>query len=48
MPVSAAGPTRTPHDVRFNAELVQVYRVRVGGGSKLLIEADLRRGGASN
>ena len=25
-------------------ENVQVYRVRFGGGSKLLIEADLRRG----
>jgi soluble lytic murein transglycosylase len=29
-------------------ENLQVYRVRFGGGSKLLIEADLRRGGASN
>jgi soluble lytic murein transglycosylase len=28
-------------------ENLQVYRVRFGGGSKLLIEADLRRG-ASN
>jgi soluble lytic murein transglycosylase len=25
-------------------ENMQVYRVRFGGGSKLLIEADLRRG----
>ena len=110
--MSAAGPTRTSHDVRFNAELgdlygddrgshiltfvgynagrgrvrdwiakygdprdpkvdpidwveqipfsetrnyvqrvleyLQVYRVRFGGDSKLLIEADLRRGAASN
>jgi soluble lytic murein transglycosylase len=29
-------------------ENVQVYRVRFGGGSKLLIEADLRRGGSTN
>jgi soluble lytic murein transglycosylase len=29
-------------------ENLQVYRVRFGGGSRLLIEADLRRGGASN
>jgi soluble lytic murein transglycosylase len=29
-------------------ENLQVYRVRFGGGSKLLIEADLRRGAASN
>jgi soluble lytic murein transglycosylase len=29
-------------------ENLQVYRVRFGGGSKLLIEADLRRGGGSN
>ena len=27
-------------------ENLQVYRVRFGGGSKLLIEADIRRGGA--
>jgi soluble lytic murein transglycosylase len=29
-------------------ENLQVYRVRFGGGSKLLIEADLRRGAAQN
>jgi soluble lytic murein transglycosylase len=29
-------------------ENLQVYRVRFGGGTKLLIEADLRRGGAAN
>jgi soluble lytic murein transglycosylase len=29
-------------------ENLQVYRVRFGGGSKLLIEADLHRGGTSN
>jgi soluble lytic murein transglycosylase len=29
-------------------ENVQVYRVRFGGGSKLLIEADLRRGSSAN
>jgi hypothetical protein len=29
-------------------ENLQVYRVRFGGGSKVLIEADLRRGAASN
>jgi len=29
-------------------ENLQVYRVRFGGGSKLLIEADLRRGATSN
>jgi soluble lytic murein transglycosylase len=29
-------------------ENLQVYRVRFGGSAKLLIEADLRRGGASN
>jgi soluble lytic murein transglycosylase len=29
-------------------ENVQVYRVRFGGGSKLLIEADLRRGASTN
>ncbi len=28
-------------------ENLQVYRVRFGGGSKLMIEADLRRGGAA-
>jgi soluble lytic murein transglycosylase len=27
-------------------ENLQVYRVRFGGGSRLLIEADIRRGGA--
>jgi soluble lytic murein transglycosylase len=29
-------------------ENLQVYRVRFGGGSKLLIEADLRRGRSAN
>jgi soluble lytic murein transglycosylase len=29
-------------------ENLQVYRVRFGGGAKLLIEADLRRGAATN
>jgi soluble lytic murein transglycosylase len=29
-------------------ENLQVYRVRFGGGTKLLIEADLRRGAAQN
>jgi hypothetical protein len=29
-------------------ENVQVYRVRFGGTSRLLIEADLRRGSESN
>jgi soluble lytic murein transglycosylase len=29
-------------------ENLQVYRVRFGGGSRLLIEADLRRGAAQN
>ncbi|MGE3147286.1 MAG: lytic transglycosylase domain-containing protein [Pseudorhodoplanes sp.] len=29
-------------------ENLQVYRARFGGGSKLLIEADLKRGGATN
>jgi len=28
-------------------ENVQVYRARFGGGSKLLIEADLKRGSAT-
>jgi hypothetical protein len=38
-------------DRRFFDKLgseLQVYRVRFGGGSQLLIEADLRRGGSSN
>jgi soluble lytic murein transglycosylase len=29
-------------------ENVQVYRARFGGGSRLLIEADLRRGALTN
>ena len=29
-------------------ENLQVYRVRFGGGTKLLIEADLRRGALKN
>jgi len=29
-------------------ENVQVYRLRFGGSSKLLIEADLRRGSEAN
>jgi soluble lytic murein transglycosylase len=38
----------TRYYVQRVMENLQVYRVRFGGSSKLLIEADLRRGGASN
>ena len=40
--------SETRNYVQRVLENLQVYRVRFGGGSKLLIEADLRRGGAEN
>jgi soluble lytic murein transglycosylase len=40
--------SETRNYVQRVLENLQVYRVRFGGGSKLLIEADLRRGGAAN
>jgi soluble lytic murein transglycosylase len=40
--------SETRNYVQRVLENLQVYRVRFGGGSKLLIEADLRRGSASN
>jgi len=40
--------SETRNYVQRVLENLQVYRVRFGGGSKLLIEADLRRGAASN
>jgi soluble lytic murein transglycosylase len=40
--------SETRNYVQRVLENLQVYRVRFGGGSKLLIEADLHRGGASN
>jgi soluble lytic murein transglycosylase len=40
--------SETRNYVQRVLENLQVYRVRFGGGSKLLIEADLRRGGTSN
>ena len=40
--------SETRNYVQRVLENLQVYRVRFGGGSKLLIEADLRRGGAPN
>ena len=40
--------SETRNYVQRVMENLQVYRVRFGGGSKLLIEADLRRGGATN
>ncbi len=40
--------SETRNYVQRVMENLQVYRVRFGGGSKLLIEADLRRGAASN
>jgi soluble lytic murein transglycosylase len=40
--------SETRNYVQRVLENLQVYRVRFGGGSKLLIEADLRRGGATN
>jgi soluble lytic murein transglycosylase len=39
--------SETRHYVQRVMENQQVYRVRFGGGSKLMIEADLRRGGAT-
>jgi peptidoglycan lytic transglycosylase len=40
--------SETRNYVQRVLENLQVYRVRFGGGSKLLIEADLRRGARSN
>src|ERR1700741_2035904 len=40
--------SETRNYVQRVMENLQVYRVRFGGGSKLLIEADLRRGAAKN
>src|SRR2546426_9264215 len=40
--------SETRNYVQRVMENLQVYRVRLGGGSKLLIEADLRRGAKSN
>ena len=40
--------SETRNYVQRVLENLQVYRVRFGGGSKLLIEADLRRGGSTN
>jgi soluble lytic murein transglycosylase len=40
--------SETRNYVQRVMENLQVYRVRFGGGSKLLIEADLRRGTAAN
>ena len=40
--------SETRNYVQRVMENVQVYRVRFGGGSRLLIEADLRRGAATN
>ena len=40
--------SETRNYVQRVMENLQVYRVRFGGGSKLLIEADLHRGGTSN
>ena len=40
--------SETRNYVQRVMENLQVYRVRFGGNSKLLIEADLRRGAASN
>ena len=40
--------SETRNYVQRVMENVQVYRVRFGGGSKLLIEADLRRGAVEN
>ncbi len=39
--------SETRNYVQRVLENLQVYRVRFGGGTKLLIEADLRRGGAT-
>ena len=38
--------SETRNYVQRVMENLQVYRVRFGGGSRLMIEADLRRGGA--
>jgi soluble lytic murein transglycosylase len=38
----------TRNYVQRALENVQVYRARFGGGSRLLIEADLRRGAVAN
>ena len=40
--------SETRNYVQRVLENLQVYRVRFGGGSRLLIEADLRRGAAAN
>ena len=40
--------SETRNYVQRVLENLQVYRVRFGGGAKLLIEADLRRGAAAN
>jgi soluble lytic murein transglycosylase len=40
--------SETRNYVQRVLENLQVYRVSLGGGSKLLIEADLRRGARSN
>jgi soluble lytic murein transglycosylase len=40
--------SETRNYVQRVMENMQVYRVRFGGGSKLLIEADLRRGASAN
>jgi peptidoglycan lytic transglycosylase len=40
--------SETRNYVQRVMENVQVYRIRFGGTSRLLIEADLRRGGATN
>jgi len=40
--------SETRNYVQRVLENLQVYRVRFGGGAKLLIEADLRRGAAQN
>ncbi len=40
--------SETRNYVQRVLENLQVYRIRFGGGSKLLIEADLRRGAAQN
>ena len=40
--------SETRNYVQRVMENLQVYRVRFGGGSRLLIEADLRRGGAAD
>ncbi len=40
--------SETRNYVQRVLENLQVYRVRFGGGSKLLIEADLHRGAAEN